>query len=101
LKKWKHDLEKRLSNFEIYSKGRRNQSQREQHKNLLSTTRKIEDKAISFKTKGHLVMKNMLLQEKLLGNLGRWEEAINNKKVTRLQKTNLVRIFSKNTMKNH
>ena len=26
-------------------------------------------------------MKDMLLQEKLLGNLGRWEEAQNNKKV--------------------
>jgi hypothetical protein len=74
-------LKKRLSDFEIYSKGRENLSLREQQQNLLSTTRKIKEKAVSFKTKGHLVMKNMLLQEKLLGNLGRWEEAINNKKV--------------------
>lgn len=38
-------------------------------------------KTRKFKTKGHLTMKDMLLQEKLLGNLGRWEEATSNQKV--------------------
>jgi hypothetical protein len=33
-------------------------------------------------------MKDMLLQEKLLGNLGRWEEAINNKKVVNKRSVN-------------
>ena len=74
-------MSERLQNFEIYANARNYQTQKEQKRNLTSTARKMETKAQGFKTKGHLEMKNLLLQEKLLGNLGRWEEAANNKKV--------------------
>jgi hypothetical protein len=40
------------------------------------------------KTKGNLEMRDLLLQEKLLGNLGRWEEAQNNRKVLKKKNNN-------------
>lgn len=70
-----------MRHFEAYAKKRENAANLEQHHLLLISAGNSLKKARKFKTKGHLTMKELLLQEKLLGNLGRWEEAVNNKKV--------------------
>lgn len=52
-----------------------------QTKTFQKTAKKALQSAAKLRSKSHLDMRDLLLQEKLLGTLGRWEEAVNNQKV--------------------
>ena len=73
---------KRLHEFSIFESHRISNCLKQKNKNLLSKAKTAYSKAQTLKSKNHLIMRDLLLQEKLLGNLGRWEEAVNNKKVS-------------------
>lgn len=86
MKNWKIQYEKRLKNFHSFCVKRQNGALLRGERNMLLSAKKAHKRANLVKTKGNLLMKDLLLQEKLLGNLGRWEEAQNNRKVA-LQKS--------------
>ena len=74
-------MQDRLRNFENFENHRLNNLKDRQSNTFQSTAKRALHNAGKLRSKSHLDMRDLLLQEKLLGTMGRWEEAINNQKV--------------------